>query len=168
MSREYKITQISQQAPRQWDGPNGTVYYIKIRLEGHAKAVSIGKKSPDALHVGDSVYGTITEDPMHDEDKFKADQNPSYSGGSSSSKPAYVPRDDLAIRAQWAIGQSMTAVYDSDAGNTAMVELLAGELFAMVDRVKNPTLAQPQVDADVAAAIDMFNTDPRQGGEDEF
>jgi hypothetical protein len=154
---EYKITQVSAQPPRQWDGPNGTVWYIKVKLDGHAKPVSIGKRSPDALKVGDTVHGTIIEDGMHDEDKFKAEQNPAYSGGgSSASKPSYTPRDDMAIRAQWAIGQSMTATYNKDAGNIAEVELLATALFAMVDRVKEPTPTQDEVDADVAAAIDLF------------
>lgn len=168
MAQEYKITQVSVQAPREWAGPKGTVYYIKVKLDGHAKPVSIGKKAPDALHVGDTVYGTVTEDFTHDEDKFKSEQNPSYGGApSAGSKPAYVPRDDLAIRAQWAIGQSMTAVFNGDTANTAQVELLARELFSMVDRVKEPVSepAQSEEDKQIAAAIDMFQDSAPADGE---
>lgn len=84
MSKEYKITRVSTQEPREWKGPKGTTYYINVMLEGHPKAVSIGKKRPDALKVGDTVYGEITE-TQYDTDKFTASQNPS--GGGYSKKP---------------------------------------------------------------------------------
>lgn len=155
MPNSYRITQVSAQPPRQWDGPTGTVFYIKVKLDGHERPVSIGKKSPDALHVGDTVYGTITGTDR-DEDKFKSEQQQTSFGGGTSSKPAYVPRDDLAIRAQWALGQGMTAAYNNEVGNLAEVEMLARELFAMVDRVKEPVPTRAQVDDEVANAIDMF------------
>jgi hypothetical protein len=90
---EYKVAKVSEQEPRRWDGPNGTVFYIKTMLEGHARPVSIGKKSADALKIGDTVYGTITPDPGHPEDKFKAEAKP-FSGGGKSN---YTPPDTHAI-----------------------------------------------------------------------
>lgn len=71
MAQEYTITKISEDEPREWKGEFGTVYYIKVKLEGHNKPVTIGKKSPDALKVGDKVFGDIkpTEYP---EDGFKS------------------------------------------------------------------------------------------------
>src|SRR5688572_4396156 len=101
---EYKILRVSQQPPRQWDGEHGTVYYIKVQLEGHDRPVEIGKKSPDALKVGDTVYGTVTP-TQYESDKFKAEQKP-FSGGGFKGQP----RDDMAIRAQWAIGQAINAI----------------------------------------------------------
>jgi hypothetical protein len=71
MSQDYRISDVSEATPRRWDGPNGTVYYITVHLEGHPKAVSIGKKAPDALKAGDTVFGDI-EATTYPEDKFKA------------------------------------------------------------------------------------------------
>lgn len=162
MLQEYTITQVSAQEPRKWPGPKGDVFYIKVKLEGHDRPVSIGKRAPDALHVGDTVYGTIVSDYSHDEDKFKPEQKPHYAGASTptTGKPAYTPRDDLAIRAQWAIGQA-NSVIENPAKNAEKVEDYAVKMFAMVDRVKEGGIApvpdtQTEIDEDVAAAINMF------------
>jgi hypothetical protein len=94
--KEYKVLQISQQPPRQWDGPKGTIYYINVMLEGHQKAVSIGKKSPNALKAGDTVYGEITE-TQYDTDKFTAGQNPGGGGGY-----AKKPQDNTTMYVSYA------------------------------------------------------------------
>lgn len=74
MAQEFEITKVSEDEPRKWDGPNGVVYYIKVMLDGHNKPVTIGKKSKDALKVGDKVFGDIkTSD--YPEDGFKAASN---------------------------------------------------------------------------------------------
>ena len=72
---EYKITKVSDQEPKKYDGQYGTTYYIKVMLDGHAKPVEIGKKSPDALKAGDTVYGSITP-TEYQTDKFKGEQKP--------------------------------------------------------------------------------------------
>ena len=80
MSKEYKIVQVSQQEPKIYEGKYGTTYYIKVKLEGINDPIEIGKKSPNALKVGDTVYGTITDTEYGK--KFKAEKNPgNYSGG---------------------------------------------------------------------------------------
>lgn len=136
MAQQYTVKQVSQQPPKEWQGANGTVYYIKTLLEGHSKPVSIGKKSPNALKVGDTVYGTITP-TQYEEDKFKAEK-PAGSFGSKYS------RDDAAIRAQWAIGQAMTKFEQgcyaaTDENRVTLLHNIrdfARELYAMVDEVK--------------------------------
>lgn len=149
---QYKITKVSVEEPRKWDNPKGgTIFYIKTLLEGHDRPVSIGKKSPDALKVGDTVYGTINPDPEHPEDKFKADP-PQFGGGQTSfggsSKPPYIPKDEAAIKAMWAIGQVMNymgnAVPEGKVVNITddfleNVTEAASRLFIMVDRVKGST-----------------------------
>lgn len=72
---DYKITKVSEQEPKKYDGQYGTTYYIKVLLEGHEKPVEIGKKSPDALKAGDTVYGSITA-TEYQTDKFKGEQKP--------------------------------------------------------------------------------------------
>ena len=75
MSSEYKVTRISEQEPKKYDGQYGTTYYIKVMLEGHEKPVEIGKKTPDAIKAGDTVYGSITA-TEYQTDKFKGEQKP--------------------------------------------------------------------------------------------
>lgn len=86
MPMEYKITKVSTQEPRKWDGPKGTVYYINVMLEGHQRPVSIGKKAPDALKPGDTVYGDI-EPTSYAADKFKSQQNPGQGNFQKGKQP---------------------------------------------------------------------------------
>jgi hypothetical protein len=163
MANSYKITQVSSQPPRAWDGPKGTVWYIKVRLEGHPKAVSIGKLAPDALKVGDTVYGTITEDPMHDEDKFKADQNPSFSGSASvKSAGGAKAFDERSMYTAYAKDLAVALITNSNPGSYSMEAnwsqildlVILGGKYLHKGKTEEPT--QADADADVAAAIDMF------------
>lgn len=80
---EYKIGMIDIDPPREWNGPKGKVYYITVGLEGHSKPVTIGKKTPDALKVGDTVYGEI-EPTDYTTDKWKHGEPPQVTNSSSS------------------------------------------------------------------------------------
>lgn len=151
MAQEYKITKVSQQPPNEWKGPHGTVYYIKVQLEGHIKPVSVGKKAPDALKAGYTIYGTIEPTDLP-EDKFKSEQKPEYQAKPEQS-PEYWSNKDSQIRAQWAIGQAVlitkgaviTTEYDE-----RRIEEIAKALFSMVDRVKvvTDTKEKPLSDED--------------------
>lgn len=103
---EYKITKVSQEEPREWGEGTNKTYYIKVMLDGHERPVSIGKKKPDALKVGDTVYGTITE-TQYETDKFTADKMQGV-----FSKPSFQPREDHheAIKAQFAIKAAIALV----------------------------------------------------------
>jgi hypothetical protein len=122
----YKVTKVSQQEPRVWDNPKGgKIFYIKCMLEGHDRPVSIGKKSPDAIKVGDTVSGTITSDPSHEEDKFKADP-PAFTPGGGGGKSNYTPPNEhaiaksvalkAAVEVAAAIQQAETAITIDEAG----------------------------------------------------
>lgn len=79
MAQEYTITKVSDEAPRPWK--NGISYY-KVRLEGHPRPVSIGKKSVPA--VGNTVYGDITAGADYaKEDNFKSAQRPQFADNAS-------------------------------------------------------------------------------------
>lgn len=167
MSQEYKILQVSEQEPREWNGPHGIVYYIKVKLEGHDKPVSIGKKKPDALKSGYTVYGTIEESDLP-EDKFKSEQNPNPSGPvhtDNVNKPdeAYWADKQNTIRAQWAIGQAIQLFNHkpTDTVDNERLEQTAKTLFAMVDRVKDgePEAQINPDDADVVTGEPMDNFD---------
>lgn len=154
MSKEYTVTKISQDDPREWDGPHGKVYYVKVKLEGVERAVEIGKKDPMALKEGSTVYGEIIPQDGRPTDRFKSD-NPNFAQGSTRSgayKPTYQPRDDDRIVAQWAIGQAtqlLICVYgkdvlssDSPEQDFQLIESTAKRYYAMVDQVKGGVKAQ--------------------------
>lgn len=140
MSQEYKIIKVSSQPPKEWEGSHGKVYYIKVMLEGHDKPVSVGKKSPDALKAGDTIFGTIVPTDFG-EDKFKSESKP-YGGG------GHAPKDEKAIQSMWAIGQAISAmglVGDKDTDfYIGEVSDLAVQLFGMVDFVKGSVGASPE------------------------
>lgn len=139
MAQEYTVTRISQQPPREYDGDYGKVYYIKTQLEGHDKPVSIGKKDPHALRAGDKVYGRIIE-TQYDEDKFQAERRDNNHVGNKGSfngnKGHYQPRDDAAIRAQFAIKAAIEYCKTNDPNSLNDVEEYARRFYAMVDSVK--------------------------------
>lgn len=125
---DYKITRISQDPPREWNNPKGgTVYYRKVMLEGWDKPVSVGKKSADALHVGDVLQGTITPDPEHGEDKFKADAAAfTGGGGGSSHSPAprgTTPEDKESIARAVAL-KAAVDYYPSDANKVTPSDVI--------------------------------------------
>lgn len=134
MSNTYKITRVSSQPPREHYSQkyNSTTYYIKVMLEGHDRPVSIGKRAPDALKVGDTVYGTILP-TAYDADNFKLEGN----------KPFAPSKDTGEIKAEWAIGQAVTLFMPQMTAQNrpyfGEIEEYAKELFLMVERVKNST-----------------------------
>lgn len=171
---DYKITQISQNAPREWksDQPgHGTTYYIRVRLEGHERPVEIGKKKPDALKVGDTVSGTITAAPDFPADKFKAE----YAGGGGFGAGNRQPKDEAAIKAMWAIGQARSAfepIRKTDPDERGMyivaIENLAKELFAMVDRVKGAKEELPETMTDKGDFAQVDDLPPVDQLEEPF
>lgn len=167
VAQEYKITRISQDPPREWNNPKGgTIYYKKVMLEGWDKPVSIGKKSPDALKVGDTVYGTIEIAAGYPEDKFKAEQNPNYGGGSGGQGQG-APRREYVdhhedIKAQWSIGQAVQLLKDSDkTPSNQSIELWADTFYAMVERVKNGEKPQEAPKTVVPEPIDNDDAEVR-------
>lgn len=105
---DYTIKQVSEKS-NPWENPKGgTIYYKNVLLEGHPKPVSIGKKSPDALKVGDTVSGQIIED-SGPSDKFKAEYVPNQgavrSGGYTKS-----PADQDSIVRQSALKSAVAAM----------------------------------------------------------
>jgi len=132
----YTINRVSEQPPREWANPQGgTVYYIKVMLEGHDRPVEIGKKKPDALSAGQVVSGNILSKPEFEADGFKADPMPSsHSGGGGGGSHQ---RDDNAIKAQFAIKAGIAFAAASGKTPTIKdVQTYAIEFYSMVEEVK--------------------------------
>jgi hypothetical protein len=139
--------------------------------EYSAQPVDATFKEPPAI--GAKKYGSIEEYQTKAGKtrlKFKAEQRPKEGFTPSGSK-SYQPRDDMAIRAQWAIGQAVS-IFQTwlDKGKGASfvddnnlrpsisflqscIEPVANELFAMVDRVKDGEPKKTTVDFDDGASV---------------
>lgn len=182
---DYKITRVSQKPPNEWfdQAHNSTIYYISVMVEGHPKPISVGKKKPDALHVGDVISGNILPDYEHGEDKFKATPMAqagfsgtgfSTSGGGSTTPPKreYVDHSE-EIKAQWAIGQAVNLLKDgtSKSPSNQAIELWADTFFEMVDRVKTGqrardariTVVPEPMDENDSEAVSLYQS--MAGGE---
>jgi hypothetical protein len=156
----YTITRISDQAPREWQNPKGgTVYYIKVMLEGHEKPVAIGKKKPDALSVGQQVHGAILENFDKPEDGFRPDPPSTQSTGNQSANFG-SGGDDRGddIRAQVALKAAVKALPLADATGDnddykQAVRNLAISFYGIMADVKGGSATKPA--AQVAAPRDF-------------
>lgn len=135
----YKVIKVSEQEPKKYEGQYGTTYYIKVMLEGHTKPVEIGKKTPDAIKVGDELYGEVIP-TEYQTDKFKAEKKP-FTPGVKQEDPA---KQDSIIRQS-----SMKAAIDLVvSGKIEMSNLYvqADEIVAWVkgERTEKPRLVKPE------------------------
>lgn len=98
-----------------------------------------------------------------------------YSGQTSTggrTSGSYVPKDEKAIQAMWAIGQSIAALNDK-VEDLQLVEDYSKELFAMVDRVKTGdstseqsyTVTGDDTVADADAPLDLSLMDEMLSGD---
>lgn len=69
---------------REWTGDRGTVFYFQLEMD-NGDIGNIGKKSKDALKVGDSLTYTIEETDKGN--KFKPVQQNSFNGGGFKGQP---------------------------------------------------------------------------------
>lgn len=135
----YKIIKVSEQEPKKYEGQYGTTYYIKVMLEGHAKPVEIGKKTPDALKVGDELWGEVIP-TEYQTDKFKAEKKP-FTPGLKQEDPA---KQDSIIRQS-----SMKAAIDlvvSGKIELSNLYVQADDIVAWVkgERTEKPRLIKPE------------------------
>lgn len=135
----YKVIKVSEQEPKKYEGQYGTTYYIKVMLEGHTKPVEIGKKTPDAIKVGDELFGEIIP-TEYQTDKFKAERKP-FSLGQKQEDPA---KQDSIIRQS-----SMKAAIDlvvSGKIELSNLYVQADEIVAWVkgERTEKPKLIKPE------------------------
>ena len=135
----YKVIKVSEQEPKKYEGQYGTTYYIKVMLEGHTKPVEIGKKTPDAIKVGDELYGEVIP-TEYQTDKFKAEKKP-FTPGVKQEDPA---KQDSIIRQS-----SMKAAIDlvvSGKIELSNLYVQADEIVAWVkgERTEKPKLVKPE------------------------
>lgn len=138
MAQAYKIKAVRSKA-KDWESKFGPMKTYLIQLEGNGEPVQINKKADSpAPQVGDELFGDIEQSEYGQ--KFKAAQKPF----ASTAKKDWQPRDDKAIQAQWAIGQSTQMAIAMNVFEMATIEDMAKSYFAMIDRVKAGTAGSTQ------------------------
>lgn len=160
MATEFTIQQVSTRPPEAWQSSYGPMEKYKVIVNGYDDPVALNRKPGNRPQVGESLYGTVESTPYGL--KFNREDKPQFanpSGQNTQSGKAsstYVPRDDKAIQAQWAIGQavqiSIALGRHEDLGT---IESLAKDMFSMIDRVKDSKDL-----TDFIGDIPDFPTDP--------
>lgn len=158
MSKDYLIKAIKKQD--EWESSYGKMQSYALVLEGVGEPVKLNKKVPveKEPQIGDSLFGIVEEKKnrtggiylqFKTERRLEAPQN-----GSQGQSNEYWLEKDKQIRAQWAIGQSLSkfeencyqASDENRATLLANIEDFAKELFSMVDRVKTGETIKPEKD----------------------
>jgi hypothetical protein len=145
MNQDYEILQFK---PSDFQDQNGN-YWCDMALKGVSEPVKIVVKDPTQFKDGQSLYGHITDETSKAGKayrRFRREKKADFH--EKVGKKEWTPRDDMAIRAQWAIGQSMSHFATKDEVKLADVETLAGALFDMVDRVKDSGLKATGVEGE--------------------
>lgn len=143
MNQEYEVTQFKK---GDFQDLNQN-YWCDMGLKGVSEPVKIVVKDPMQFHDGMTLYGHIEEKTSKAGkayQRFYREQKPEQpshttSSPTSAAKPAWQPRDDNAIRAQWAIGQSVGTFKwgEGEPVNLDLVVDRARHFYQMVDFVKS-------------------------------
>lgn len=135
MAQDYEVLDFKK-GIKQDDYGN---YWCSMALKGVGEPVSIAVKDPTQFSTGMTLYGTVENKVSRagkDYLKFKREKKEEVSSPGEPAKTSWQPRDDMAIRAQWAIGQAVNMAAQVDKAPLSDIEEYATQLFAMVDRVK--------------------------------
>jgi hypothetical protein len=131
-------------------------YWCDMALKGISEPVRIVVKDPTQFHDGMELYGHITDEtskagkPYR---RFRRDKQPDFheTAGGAPKKSEWIPRDDSAIKAQFAIKAAVAAYAMPTLADTLKdpaaldvyfnnVEHFASQFYSMVDRVKDSGL----------------------------
>lgn len=143
---QFKTT--TKQSSSVWKSPDGSREIFEVAMDYEGQPVKAKTYSKDIATVGwEGTVDTYEKEGRNGSETFVkqppkeggwvgGSTQPGTSGGIRSS---YQPKDDKAIQAMWAIGQSIAAhngCEGLDASDLASVEAYAVEVNAMVARVK--------------------------------
>lgn len=138
---QYIIEKVSNNPPKEWTGGFGPMVTYKVIFQGGPDVIEINKK-PDSVppKAGDTLDGTIEGTEYGKRFKAVSKQYGQYGAQSKQSAPStssYQPRDDNAIKAQFAIKAAIQFASMSNLpSNFTDIEDYAKAIYNMVDRVK--------------------------------
>lgn len=159
MSKEYTVKQFHK---GDFQDNHGN-YWCTMVLDGVGEQVRIVVKDPLQYEDGMKLYGDITEQTSKAGKqylRFKKAERPEQTNDKPSEE--YWEHKNATIRAQWAIGQSMTkfpeGCYEvSGADRITLldnIKAFAKELCNMVDEVTGEDEQQEEVAKEVSESID--------------
>jgi len=116
-----------------WPSDYGEMQSYALDL-GVGEPVQLNKKVPvkQEPQVGEEVSGTLEEQERNGRVYYKIKLDPPQKQGGYKGQP----RDDAAIKAQWAVGQSVQIGMTNNSLTMPEIEARAIELFHMTERVK--------------------------------
>ena len=135
MAQTYKIQSVKK--TNTWESTFGEMQSYALALEGVGEPVQLNKKVPVKAEPqeGDELFGTLEEQERNGRTfyKIKLEQNQQANGGFKGQ-----PRDDAAIKAQWAINQSTQIWIAQGCSMEAYdnIEKEAIHFYKMIERVK--------------------------------
>jgi hypothetical protein len=139
MSMEFKIRSFDVGKEPFVDDHGNT--WCTVVFEEIGEPIKWVVKDPSSVTVGDTVYGRIedkTSKAGKPYQRFYKEQREESHTGATQDAPVDWDDKNRTIRAQWAIGQAVSAteLKASDDAYYTDVEHLATQFFSMVERVK--------------------------------
>lgn len=144
--QEYKVMEFNTTDFQDYFGNT----WCNVAFEGVSEPVKWIVKDPTKVKIDQRVYGEITDETSKANKpyrRFRSKPRPEgVENAPQQQTDEYWAERNNTIRAQWAIGQSM--VWQTTKGkhelvNVEEIEVLAKELFTMVDRVSSPEEVDP-------------------------
>lgn len=127
---EYELVQIN---PSDFQDPHGNTW-CDVAFKGISEPVKWVVKDPRSIKEGESYYGEIkdmTSKAGKPYLRFYRSQRPDDHSTPHSNKKEWTPRDDEAIKAQWALGRA----YERNGKSEKTVEE-AQWLFQQIEVIK--------------------------------
>lgn len=164
MAQDYKLKSFEASDFKD----NNNNFWCTAVFEGVGEPLKWVVRDPTKIVVGDEYFGEIRDwtsaagkvwPRFYREEKPEQNHGQSQGGGQTAKKE-WQPRDDNAIRAQWAIGQAVST-HDWAKGTTnyGFIEERAKEFYTMVDRVKGSSDVPPQDTIAPVVEGEPFNLD---------
>jgi hypothetical protein len=143
MPKEWQLSSIQGGKPGDYQDTNNN-YWVTAAFVGHGEPVKVVTPDVSKWIVGQSYYGNIVEATNRNGAtywRFKRVPRPEPVHEPIADRK-WTPRDDRAIQAQWAIGQSVQielAIHGQNFDD-GLVEGQAKRFMAMIPRVKNNSM----------------------------
>lgn len=167
------------QAEKVWASPDGKIKIFKLTMDYNGKPLDAKTYSEAIATVGfEGEVETYEKQGRNGVETFIKQVQKEGEYGARPGRTSYVPKDEKAISAMWAIGQAINVAANSKEGYLIdpkakdwelNIENIAQKLFLMVDRVKATPADEvapatgKETEEDLEASIDKTVTEQLPG-----